>query len=366
MHTFSWCLGGHQYVKSFAASAYENAGGEQRYEVLVLRRPIPMIRAQMLAPFITLLWVLLLVGLLLTVVTIALMAFILLHPPRMTDGRAAWRLKRLSPGDLRLSYSDVNFKVRDELTGKSINLAAWWIPHPKANGRCAILLHGYGDAKVGAIAWAPTLHAMNFNLLALDLRAHGQSEGRYSTAGYFERHDVSQVIDQLKAQFPDDTREIVLFGISLGAAVAAATVVLRAEMNDIAAVILECPFPDYRLAAASHANIRGAPGPAMQEAAFRLAQKISKADFDAVRPIDLIPRIPCPLMIIRSDADVFIDDAHAAMIEEAIKLRPSTPMLSYWNAQNAHHVAAICEDPEAYKRRIAAFLDRALLAHGVR
>src|SRR5437764_13410123 len=199
---------------------YRFLTSEQAHEVLVLRTRIPMIRAQMLAPFITLLWVLLLVGLLLTIVTIALMAFILLHPPRMTDGRAAWRLKRLSPGDLRLSYSDLSFKVRDELTGKPINLAAWWIPHPKADGRCAILLHGYGDAKVGAIAWAPTLHALNFNLLALDLRAHGQSEGRHSTAGFFEQHDVSQVIDQLKAQFPDDTRRLVLFGISLGAAAA--------------------------------------------------------------------------------------------------------------------------------------------------
>jgi pimeloyl-ACP methyl ester carboxylesterase len=320
--------------------------------------PFPYDSPQMLAPILTLVWVLLLTGLLLTLATILIMAFVLLHPPRMTDGRAAWRLKRLTPGDLRLHYSELTFKIHDEQTSKPINLAAWWIPHPKANGRCAILLHGYGDAKVGAIAWAPTLHALNFNLLALDLRAHGQSQGRHSTAGYFERHDVSQVIDQLKLDNPDDTRQIILFGISLGAAVAAATAVMR---NDIAAVILECPFPDYRLAAASHANILGSPGPAIQNAAFAVAQKISKADFHALRPVDLIPRIPCPLMVIRSDADVFIDNAHAALIEEATNGRPeSLAPTTYWNAQNAHHVAALYEDPEAYKQRIAAFLDQAL------
>src|SRR5205823_2216703 len=101
------------------------------------------------------------------------------------------------------------------------------IPHPKAAGRCAVLLHGYGDAKVGAIAWAPTLHALGFNILALDLRAHGESDGRYCTARYFERHDVSQVIDELKRQRPADVRRVVMFGISMGAAVAAAVAVLR-------------------------------------------------------------------------------------------------------------------------------------------
>src|SRR5206468_3740937 len=105
-----------------------------------------------------------------------------------------------------------------------------------------ILLHGFGDAKVGSIAWAPTLHSLNLNLLALDLRAHGESTGRFTTAGVRERHDISQVIDQLHRDHPSETTQLILFGISLGAAVAAATAVLR---DDISAVILECPFPDY-------------------------------------------------------------------------------------------------------------------------
>ena len=34
----------------------------------------------------------------------------------------------------------------------------------------------------------------------------------------------------------------------------------------------------------------------------------------------------------------------------------------YWNAENAHHVAAICEDPVEYAKRIDAFLKSALAA----
>src|SRR5512138_2516666 len=46
--------------------------------------------------------VLLVLGALLAAAVITLMAWSLLRPPRMTDGKAAWVLKRLSPGDLGL------------------------------------------------------------------------------------------------------------------------------------------------------------------------------------------------------------------------------------------------------------------------
>ena len=312
----------------------------------------------MLYNYLTLLWVLLVVGLMLAGVAVRAMAGIILRPPRMTDGRAAWRLKRLSPGDLRMRYSDVTFDVLDELTGDRLKLTAWWMPCSRAVGRCAILLHGYGDAKVGAIAWAPTLVELGFNILALDLRAHGGSEGDACTAGFFERHDVSQVIDQLRRDQPLETGRIVLFGVSLGAAVAAATAVLR---EDIAAVVMECPFADYELAAASHAEVLGAPGKWLGAMAFRQAQKIAKADFSAVRPVDLIPRIACPLMVIRSEADVFVDEAQAMRVEAATRGRDEAMGVTvYWNAENAHHVAALCEDPAGYRERLGAFFKVAL------
>src|SRR5437868_6235600 len=90
-----------------------------------------------------------------TAATVAANALALLRPARMTDGRAAWRLQRISPGDLRLHYSELSFSVRDDFSGRPLKLAAWWIPHPRQPPRCVILLHGYGDAKIGAIAWAP-------------------------------------------------------------------------------------------------------------------------------------------------------------------------------------------------------------------
>lgn len=295
--------------------------------------------------------VLLFSGLLLFLLTAYLMALALLKPQRMTDGRAAWILKRLSPGDLDLSYSSVNFTVRDELTGRAIRIAGWWIPCTHSR-RTALIIHGYGDAKVGGIAWGPTLHSLGFNLLVIDLRAHGESEGPYSTAGVAERFDVSQIIDIVRREQPTQTKQLVLFGVSLGAAVAAGVAVMR---DDIDAVILECPYADFELAARTHTRVLGGPGRWLQRLSVRWAQRLAKVRFADVRPVALILKIECPVMVIRSDGDVLVDAESAEMIQQATAARPPEKT-AYWNAENAHHVEALAADPELYRQKIAEFL----------
>ena len=159
----------------------------------------------------SLLLMLLIFGAVAAIVAIVLTAEGVLRPPRMNDGKAMWVLRRLSPGDLGLEFEETWFRVQDERGGK-LRLAAWWIPASRASDRCVVLLHGYADAKVGAIASAPLWHELGFHILAIDLRAHGESDGRYCTGGWFERQDVAQAIDQLLVDRPAETRRLVLFG----------------------------------------------------------------------------------------------------------------------------------------------------------
>ncbi len=289
---------------------------------------------------------------------IVVMAVMLLRPPRMKDARAIFLLQRLSPADLGMEFEEVSFQVIDQSNGGKLTIAGWWIDNPDARGRCAVILHGYSDAKVGGIAWAPLLRELGFAILAIDLRAHGESGGDYSTAGYWERHDVNQVIDQFKASRPDQTRRILLFGVSLGAATAAATAALR---NDLWAVILECPFSDFHHAAANQADRVGTPGRWFQDSAYLLAKWISRADFDAVRPTDTIPKIPCPLMVIQSCDDPFLSAEDLAAVRRAVESRSAAQGPSVcWALPDTHHVVGIRENPQEYRRRIEDFLSEVL------
>jgi uncharacterized protein len=295
--------------------------------------------------------VLVIVGAVLCAVLIYAMARMLLRPPRMTDGKAMYFLKRLSPEDLGLAFDEVSFDVRDERDGGKLKIAGWWIPAAMPSDRFALLIHGYADAKVGGIAWAPLLHSLGFNVLAIDLRAHGESGGVESTAGFWERHDVGRVLDQIRSQRPKETRQAVLFGVSLGAAVAAA---VAAERTDVSAVILESPFADYRSAVAAHAKLMGMPGGVFVMAAMAAAEWVSGADFDAVRPVDTIPRIKAPVMVIASGDDPLVGETAAARLNEAVKQRGEGSI--HWSVPEAYHVEGMRGDFQEYRQRVAAFL----------
>lgn len=293
----------------------------------------------------------------LAAIVVYLMAQTLLKPPRMNDGKAAYVLKRLSPGDLELTFEDAPFDVRDERTGSTLRLAGWWIPHANANGKCVVLVHGYADAKVGAIAWAPTFHSLGWNILAIDLRAHGESGGARTTAGFFERHDLNQIINQARVARPGGTRQMALFGVSLGAAIVAASAVTR---DDLTAVILESPFSDFVTAVHAHATQMGMPGALFQNLSIRLAERLCGARFSEVRPIDLIPKIPCPLLVIQSAGDPFLPAGDDERIARAVASRPPSFGPSECRTLPAGHALALAHDPDGYRKLLHEFLDQAI------
>jgi pimeloyl-ACP methyl ester carboxylesterase len=309
-----------------------------------------------MSPFLTLALILIVALMALVCVLLLMMTRMLLAPARMTDAKASYLLKRLSPGDLALHFQRLEFAVRDEATRKDLKLAAWWIPHPAAMGKCAVLIHGYGDAKVGAIAWAPMLHDLGYHILAVDLRAHGDSEGRQTTAGFFERHDLNQMLDQLRAARPSDTSTLVLFGISLGGAVALAAAESR---DDIAAIILECPYTEYSHAVRAHARGLNMPAPSLVPIVLKLAQRTSGARFDDVRPIDLIPKMKCPVMVISGERDPFAPPEDLVALERAVAQRDD-PRSVFWKVSGAAHVLCMTSEPDEYNDRVESFLKNAI------
>jgi alpha-beta hydrolase superfamily lysophospholipase len=276
----------------------------------------------------------------------------LLRPARMTDGKALYILKRLSPEDLGLAYESIDFQVRDSATGAMIRIAGWWMPTLGAR-KTVLILHGYCDAKVGGIAWAPVWASLGFNVLAIDLRAHGESGGKHSTAGYFERDDADQVVDQIRQLKPEATSNLILFGVSLGATVAAG---LGARRDDLNGVIMESPYVDFRHAIAAHGRRLAMPLEWGYGIACTIAERISGAHFDQVRPIDLARQVRCPLLVIHAGADTFVSadqiDEYARMVAEPNPIAPRQHVI----IDDVQHTRGLLKDPVAYRAMLEAFV----------
>ena len=294
-------------------------------------------------------------GVVFAAAVVALMARLILHPPRMNDGKALARYHRLSPGDLGLRFETTPFTVPDAARpGQPLHLAAWWIPAARS-ARTAVVLHGFADAKVGTLDHAALLHHLGWNVLAVDLRAHGDSAGPHTTAGFFEREDIDAVLNQLRVARPAETRQVILVGLSLGGVVAAA---VAARRDDLHALILDSLYPDGGKTAAAHARRVGAPHGLLLRMALRLAGVISRADFAAVRPLDSLQQVRAPLLVLIGERDELLDEEDVNTLRRAVAARAAGGRIGELAlAPGATHLAALSVDPAWYTAAVRRFLD---------
>lgn len=113
-----------------------------------------------------------------------------------------------TPAEYGLEYEDVTFKASDGL-----ELRGCWIPVPVRAAPAVIILHGHGGSLDGDLHRAPAFHNAGFSVFLFDFRAHGESQGRISSFGCFERFDVQGAVAHVRSR---GAGKIGLLGFSYG------------------------------------------------------------------------------------------------------------------------------------------------------
>lgn len=103
-------------------------------------------------------------------------------------------------------------------TADGERLDAWFIAAPQARG-AALILHGNAGNMSHRMDTIAMFHRLGYSVLIFDYRGYGRSSGQPSEAGLYR--DAQAAWEHLTGQRAMAPRRIVLFGESLGGAVAA-------------------------------------------------------------------------------------------------------------------------------------------------
>lgn len=118
-----------------------------------------------------------------------------------------------TPSAIGLDYTPVNIPTADGET-----LYGWWVPAPDAKGT-VLFFHGNAGNISHRINYLKMFERLGYNTLLFDYRGYGQSSGAPSESGTYL--DAQAAWHYLTETQGIAAEQIVLFGESLGGAVAA-------------------------------------------------------------------------------------------------------------------------------------------------
>lgn len=240
----------------------------------------------------------------------------------------------LNPEDLYINSFD-NLKLHALFINNNTN-------------KTIICVHGY-KAKDGLYDFgmsARFLNSLGYNLLFVDNRAHGLSQGKYIGFGVLDSIDVNSWVDYLVTNMKQET--IILYGMSMGGAT-----VMNAQNNKVKAIIADCGFASgydevvYQIKKMYH--LPPFPIIPISNVLLKLLAHYSLKEKEAYKSIKNYKN---NLLIIHGDKDHFVPTRDAYKIFDNATCHKKILIVP-----GASHAKSYLKDTKLYEQTIKEFLD---------
>ena len=194
----------------------------------------------------------------------------------------------VTPAEIGLSYEAVCFETAD-----GVKLSGWFVPAERSRG-VILFCHGNAGNISHRLESVQVFHRFGLGTFVFDYRGYGQSEGKPTEQGTYL--DAEAAWRYLVQKQQVDPTEIIIFGRSLGGAIAA----WLARDHPPKALIIESTFTSVR-------DIGAELYP------YLPVRLLSRFDYNAM---DYLRQVNCPVLIVHSRDDEIIPFSHGRRLFE--------------------------------------------------
>ena len=249
---------------------------------------------------------------------------------------------------LEVPYEEVSITSHDglKLTGRYY--------HAADGAPLEIQCHGYKGNALRDFSGAKRIaKAAGRNVLLINQRCHGGSEGKTITFGILERRDVLGWINYASNRF--GSIPILLSGVSMGAA----TVLMVAGMelpDNVRGIIADCPYdaPSNIIKKVLGQDM-GMPVKVVYPLIRLGGMLYGKFNLGADSPVEAVKRAQIPILLIHGDDDRFVPHPMSCNIHAA-----APEKIEFHTIPGAGHALNYVTDPEGYTKIVNNFTERCL------
>lgn len=237
-----------------------------------------------------------------------------------------------------------------------LSLWAAVVPAQAESHRWVICVHGILADHTTMGAFGKRYHETGWNVLMIDQRGYGNSEGRYIGWGFDERLDVVGWISWIIRRDPE--AEILLHGVSMGAA----TVLMAtggALPKNVKAAVSDCSYTtieaEMRHVVKDYRAKGGKMPPVPDPLAFELLRQtvLRKVGFDLrdASPIEAVERSKTPTLFIHGTEDDFVPSHMMGKLFQSAHC----PKSFLW-VPGAGHATSVGTAPDLYWTSVDTFI----------
>ena len=169
--------------------------------------------------------------------------------------------------------------------------------------KTAIILPGRMESLLYSYYYAKPYVDAGFNVLVIDTRSHGLSEGKYNSVGLLEYRDVIAWIKMLEDKFNQE--EVVIHGVCIGASTGVFAVVDKDAPKSVKGIVVDGMYQTFYETFRTHVKEEKKPGWPFLNFIMHFMKRDMNVDAKNNGPIYVVDKIQKPILFIYSLEDKF-------------------------------------------------------------